>query len=684
MKHRLGIGAKLQLLFGATFAFVLAILVFVVYLRSSALVRDLVEDTAAETAARYAAVVQAEVGEAFAVARTIGQILEDADRDPPERRREYVDRLVLAFLERNADYLSIWTTWETDALDGLDAAHRGGPLGNEAGRLDVTWHRTSAGGYSRKIASETEVAESEYFQTPKRTGKGLVVGPYLYSYADGEPERLESSVIAVLRDRRAGFAGVVGIDMPQHSFQAVVDRIKIEGGGFAALYGPGGLVAGHADPALLGKAVDDEAPRYGAAGFAKLKESAAAGADWEGPVLRDGVAHHAVVRGFPVDETGTRWALAVFVPESAIHARSGRLAVILGAWGLAALVLVLLLVFFSSRLVAEPVRRAASALREIAEGEGDLALRLPVASRDETGELADYFNAFVAKLEATVVRLKEVGRGGFAIGEELAASSEEASATATELDATVRSLQGKIASLDGSIGRVDEAVAGIAQGIDAVGDLVRRQSAAVCQSTAASGAIVAGLGELARLAGERGAEADSLTLRAREGEATVGAVLAAVREIGGCAAGIADMAGVINDVAERTNLLAMNAAIEAAHAGDRGRGFAVVAAEIRKLAETTGGNAATISRQLKAVTGKIDETAAGAAEAGQSIRAMTEGMAHAAGSFREVLAGVSGLAERGTEVGSALAALVVSTEELKTASGAIEARSGDIRASMLT
>ncbi|HET7838735.1 MAG TPA: HAMP domain-containing methyl-accepting chemotaxis protein, partial [Rectinemataceae bacterium] len=316
-----------------------------------------------------------------------------------------------------------------------------------------------------------------------------------------------------------------------------------------------------------------------------------------------------------------------------------------------------------------------AALKDIAQGEGDLSVRLQIATRDETGELAGYFNDFICKLELAVMRIKAVSRSGAALGDELAANSSQVSAAIIEFGSTLASMADRVATMDRSVESVDGAVRGISEGIVTVGALIARQTEAVAASTAAAQDIIRGVGSLATEAEAKRTVADQLSARAREGETSMARLLEAVKEIGSYAERIAGMVAVINDVAERTNLLAMNAAIEAAHAGDRGRGFAVVADEIRKLAESTGRNASAIREQLRSVVEKIDDTASGAEQAGSSIRGMIDGSATAASSFREVIEGLKTLAARTSEGLEGLRSLVVSAESAKAASADIEGRS---------
>ena len=684
MKASFSIRAKLQLLFGLSMGLILAGLVFFVYFRVSAVAKELLEGSAAEMAGRHAAVVKAKTDAALVSARTIGQVLEDSVNEPVAERRRIVDRRIRGMLERNADALSIWTTWEPDSLDGLDARFKSSEYGNDTGRVDLTWYRAQDDTLKRKVSPEKEILESEYYQGPKKTNMETVVGPYTYAYEEGGPEYVETSVIVPIRDQDTSFRGVVGIDLPQSAFQVIVGAIKPYEEGFAVLYGKGGAIAGHQDPAMIGKSLEDEAPFFSAADFEVYKATVTAGKDAMASVIRDGKPMYVAASNFRLGASYSRWTLAVLIPQSKVLARSNEVVRVLALAGLVSLLGVLILVILASSLVTKPIQAVSAAIKDVSEGEGDLRARLSTKARDETGELASHFNDFVCNLERTVARLKSVSRSGASIGDELAANGEELSSSVVELEATVRSLQAKISALDGSIQSVSEAVDGISGGIDTVGGLVERQSRAVEASAGAAGSIVKEVGVMAESTRQKGIMAEGLALRAKEGEAVVAGVLADVKAIGGFAAKIAEMAALINDVSERTNLLGMNAAIEAAHAGERGKGFAVVADEIRKLAVATGLNARIISEQLGSVTSMIDKTARGAETASVSIRAITEGMGSTAKSFREVVDGLNGLSSKASDTRSSIEGLVEVSDEVGKASFEIDHRSDQIRDAMAT
>jgi methyl-accepting chemotaxis protein len=680
----MSIRTKLQLIFGGAVGLLLAMLVTFVYLQTAPTIRSLIGAQATEMAGRYAGAIQSKVNDNFATVKTLASIVVDTGSSRIETRRATISQFIRSVLEKNPDYVSVWTTWEPNALDGMDAKFRNSDYGNDTGRFDQTWFRGSDLSIKRQVSKEADIVTGEYYTKPMKDNVDTVIGPYLYSYDDGGSSILETTVAIPLQDANAHALGVLGIDSSQSIYQRVILTVKPYQTGFAMLYAKDGSIAGSFQPELLGKKLADEASLFSAADFERYSKTVAAGKDATFTITRAGQSWLVAVKSFRLGASYTNWTLVLFLPEAKIFASFNQTVRILVLAAAVAILAVLLLVALASGLISSPIRRVSGALREISEGEGDLSLRLPILTTDETAELAQHFNDFISKLERTMGRLKEVGTSGAAIGQELASNSEETSATAEELAATVRSLRAKIATLDGSIREVGESVSAISSRIDDVGSLASEQTAAVEETAAAANAIMDSLGEMARMARSRGELADSIVVKAKEGQAVVGGVLESIKDIGGYAERIAEMALVINDVSERTNLLAMNAAIEAAHAGDRGRGFAVVADEIRKLAEMTGRNAATIGQQIRTVTGKIGQTVSGAERAGASITTMTEGMGVTATSFREVLAGIEELTGEGQTVSTKLKVLVDSTEKLRSASVDIDSRSGVIREAVTT
>ncbi|MCS7238589.1 MAG: methyl-accepting chemotaxis protein [Thermoguttaceae bacterium] len=237
----------------------------------------------------------------------------------------------------------------------------------------------------------------------------------------------------------------------------------------------------------------------------------------------------------------------------------------LGGLGVAGVMIALS--FRTANYLRRQIGRALAVMRDIAQGHGDLTKRLDINTKDELGELAQWFNAFVSKLQDLVGQVMS-GAQQVSEGSRIVAESSQM----------------------------------VAQG-------AQSQSASVQQITAAVDQLVSSIEAVQNLA----AEADQLARQSREsalrGNQAVEKSLAAMNAIRDASKKIADIIQVISEIAGQTNLLALNAAIEAARAGEHGMGFAVVADEVRKLAERSNQAAREIAQLIRQSTDLVESGA---------------------------------------------------------------------------
>lgn len=351
-----------------------------------------------------------------------------------------------------------------------------------------------------------------------------------------------------------------------------------------------------------------------------------------------------------------------------------KLAVTYTLWGAVAAtaLLGLLLSWYLVRQITSPLQRLIQALRQLTSGSGDLRSRLPVESRDETGILAEAFNAFLEQLHEMVrevsrytgevagaaAQISRVSRqaagsaGGAAqaLNQVAAGASEQAQAsdqmrvTMEQLHQIIQQIAGGAQQMAGEVQTSSHRLDRMAAAIDGVAEGAR--GVAVSANRAA---------ETAR----RGARVVDETFagmeRIRQAVETSGAGLHSLAQF---SSQIGEITQVISGIAEQTNLLALNAAIEAARAGEHGRGFAVVAEEVRRLAERSAISA-------REITGLIDNIQARTAGA---VQAMQTGTA-------EVQAG-SVLAQH---AGSALGEILQAVEQAAGEAGRISAAADELR-----
>ncbi|MGE5466586.1 MAG: methyl-accepting chemotaxis protein [Ignavibacteria bacterium] len=284
--------------------------------------------------------------------------------------------------------------------------------------------------------------------------------------------------------------------------------------------------------------------------------------------------------------------------------------------------------FFIRNVVTVPLEHMVAGLRDIANGEGDLTRRLEVKGQDEIGEASSTFNAMMVKFSELV---RHVGESA---GQVSSAAHNLTISANTVSDGSHKQDQMSTAAAD-AVETVVSSISEIAHSTERVHEQSReseRRSAEGNQS-------------ISKLIGEVGLV-----------ENTVKQIAESVNQFVTSTAAITNMTREVKDIADQTNLLALNAAIEAARAGEQGRGFAVVADEVRKLAEKSSASASEIDTITRSLTQQSDAVA----------HAIENGLAHIASSQKsvetvaEVLAAASSSV---TEVGHGLDTIAAATEE---------------------
>jgi methyl-accepting chemotaxis protein len=555
----------------------------------------------------------------------------------PQLRQELSAQLHQALIDK-PDLLGLYVIFEPDALDGADAGFvdQAAVGSNETGRFSLYWVQSKPGELQAVIGDEALLANTSpgpsyapynaFYTCARDTRQACVLEPY-FDEASGS-RKLVTSIAFPLMDNGKVIA-VVGLDINlaalQHNSEASAHQL-FDGHGQISIVSPRGVISADSqDISRLGQPLDN----------AEVLNTLQQGQ----PKVFVDQQQIKVLEPLAPIAGAAPWGVLVGVPQDVLLAPVTTLQKELDAQGVQSTALELLLgggsallglvlIWYAAFRITRPLQVLTRVMEDISLGEGDLTRRLAVQSRDEIGQLATAFNRFVERIHHSI---REVSSAALGVNE---------------------GAKRVLLASNSSLSNFDE------------------QSTRTNSVAAAINQLGAAAQEIAHNASDASQQASAARQQAEDGRQVVERTIQVMNELSGkistsCVnievlntktVNIGQILEVIKGISQQTNLLALNAAIEAARAGEAGRGFAVVADEVRSLAGRTQTSAAEIQQM-------IEELQIGARE---SVTTMTESQQHSEESVSIAnLAGkrLSSVTQRIGEIDNVNQSVAAATEE---------------------